>query len=236
VAETPELSVVVPAFDEAARLPGTLDRVIDYLRNEIADFEILVVDDGSRDETAHIAGEILSDVAGGSVMSLPHNRGKGAACRAGVRSARGRRILITDADLSTPIEEERVLRRALEEGADIAIGSRAHPEANITRRQSRLRESAGQGFNLLLRMLRLTDLSDTQCGFKMFSHEAARLFERARIDGFLFDVEILFLARRAGLNVVEIPVEWHNDPDSRVHLLRHLPEVLGDLLRIRLGL
>ena len=231
----PELSVIVPAYNEAHRLPQSLEHILDYLKQAVPDHEVLVVNDGSQDDTAEVAGEILARHPRGSVLSLPENRGKGAACRAGVLAATGRRILITDADLSTPIEEERRLRQALDAGADVAIGSRAHPEARITRSQSPLRESIGRGFNLVLRLLGLTGFRDTQCGFKMFTSQAGHtLFSASRIDGFLFDVEVLFLAKRAGMRVVELPVEWRNDPDSRVHVLRDLPRVAFELLKIRL--
>jgi dolichyl-phosphate beta-glucosyltransferase len=145
-------------------------------------------------------------------------------------------VLLCDADLSTPIEEERRLRAALDAGADLAIGTRAHPEARVVVRQATGREGAGRLLNRLLRALGLTDLRDTQCGFKLFRRDAARaLFERARIDGFLFDVEILRLARRSGLSLAEVPVEWRNDPDSRVRPLQHWPQVLRDVVRIRLS-
>ncbi len=235
MAEPLDLSVVIPCYDEAARLPATLARVIEHLRREGLRFEILVVDDGSRDDTAGSARGWLARERCGEVIALPGNRGKGAACRAGALAARGRRVLLCDADLSTPIEEERRLRATLDAGADLVIGTRAHPEARIVVRQARGRESAGRLLNLLLRTLGLTDLHDTQCGFKLFRRDAARtLFERAAIDGFLFDVEILRLARRAGLRLAEVPVEWRNDPDSRVHPLRHWPQILRDLVRISL--
>jgi dolichyl-phosphate beta-glucosyltransferase len=236
LAEAPDLSLVIPCYDEATRLPATLERAIAYLRRERPRFEILVVDDGSRDATAEVARGLLERERCGAVIALPRNRGKGAACRAGALAARGRHVLLCDADLSTPIEEERRLRAALDAGADLAIGTRAHPQARIVVRQARGREGAGRLLNRLLRALGLTDLRDTQCGFKLFRREAARaLFERARIDGFLFDVEILRLARRDGLSLAEVPVEWRNDPDSRVRPLRHWPQVLWDLLRIRLS-
>lgn len=232
--EDPELSLVIPAFNEQSRLPRTLERVRAYFDRELPNYEILVVDDGSADETARVARASL-DGARGSVLSLPENRGKGAACRAGVLAARGLRILICDADLSTPISEERRLREVLDRGADAVIGSRGHPDAHVAVRQTGLRESAGRGLNLLLRALGLTRFYDTQCGFKMFTRDAGHaLFEHCHVNGFLFDVEVLYLAGRWGLWVVELPVEWHNDPDSRVHMLRHLPSVLSELLQIRL--
>jgi dolichyl-phosphate beta-glucosyltransferase len=231
-----DLSLVIPCYDEATRLPATLERAIAYLRRERPRFEILVVDDGSRDATAEVARALLERERCGAVIAFPHNRGKGAACRAGALAARGRQVLLCDADLSTPIEEERRLRAAVDAGADLAIGTRAHPEARIVVRQARGREGAGRLLNRLLRALGLTELRDTQCGFKLFRRDAARaLFGRARIDGFLFDVEILRLARRDGLSLAEVPVEWRNDPDSRVRPLRHWPQVLWDLLRIRLS-
>lgn len=228
--------MVIPCYDEAARLPATLERALGYLRRERPRFEILVVDDGSRDATAEVARAFLARERCGEVIVLPRNRGKGAACRAGALVARGRHVLLCDADLSTPIEEERRLRAALDAGADLAIGTRAHPEARIVVRQAPGREGAGRLLNRLLRALGLTDLRDTQCGFKLFRLNAARaLFERARIDGFLFDVELLRLARRSGLSLAEVPVEWRNDPDSRVRPLRHWPQVLRDMVRIRLS-
>ena len=233
--DRPLLSVVIPAYDEAERLPGTLKRVTAYLRAEVRSFEIVVVDDGSGDDTAERARACLADQPSSRVLSLPQNRGKGAACRRGVLAARGERILICDADLSTPIEEERRLRDPLLAGADVVIGSRAHPEARIAVRQPPLREAAGRGLNRIMRWLGLTELRDTQCGFKLFRREAAHaLFAQSRIDGFLFDLEVLMLARRQGLRTVEVPVEWRNDPDSRVHVLRGLPGIAWQLLRIRL--
>ncbi len=233
--DAPLLSVVIPAYNEADRLPATLERIASYLRAEVGAFEIVVVDDGSQDATAESARACLAEEPGGRVLSLPENRGKGAACRRGVLAARGDRILICDADLSTPIEEERRLRAPLAAGADVVIGSRAHPEARIEVRQARLREAAGRGLNRIMRWLGLTQFRDTQCGFKLFRREAAHaLFAESRIDGFLFDVEVLMLATRQDLTIVEVPVEWHNDPDSRVHVLRGLPGIAWQLLRISL--
>jgi dolichyl-phosphate beta-glucosyltransferase len=234
MSRSPELTLVVPAFDEAGRLARSLCAIRSYLGGALPDHEIIVVDDGSRDDTACIASEVLSDDPRASVIRLPRNLGKGAAVRAGVLQAGGRRVLFSDADLSTPIEEEQKLRAALDAGADVAIGSRAHRESHISRSQNVVRQSMGKTFNVLARALGLTGFRDTQCGFKMFRREAAQLvFGRAKIDGFAFDVEVLLLAERAGLTVVEVPVEWRNDPSSRLGLIRAPIGMTLELLRIR---
>lgn len=230
----PEFTLVIPAYDEASRLARTLCVVCAYLERELPDHEIVVVDDGSRDDTAHIASRVLGDDPRASVIRLPRNLGKGAAVRAGALRARGRRVLFSDADLSTPIEEERKLREALDGGADVAIGSRALRESRVARRQNWIRQSMGKTFNLMARALGLTKFRDTQCGFKMFRRDAAQLlFGRAQIDGFAFDVEVLLLAERAGLTVVEVPVEWRNDPSSRLDLFFAPARMILELLRIR---
>jgi dolichyl-phosphate beta-glucosyltransferase len=178
--------------------------------------------------------ETLSRLGDGRVITLPHNQGKGAAVRAGMLAARGERILFSDADLSAPIEEERKLSAAIEAGADVAIGSRSHPGAEITKAQGVVRQSMGRTFNVGLRVLGLTRFRDTQCGFKMFRREAARkIFSEARIDGFAFDVEVLLLATRAGHRIDEVPVEWENDPASRLHMIRDSVRMILEVLRIR---
>lgn len=236
--DVPELSVIVPAYNEAARLPASLATLCAYLEREVPSFELIVVDDGSRDATAEIARtelrRLLADPERGEVIALPRNRGKGAAVRTGVLSARGEHVLFSDADLSTPIHEQERLRAALRDGADLAIGSRGLPDARITVSQGAMRQGAGRSFNRALKLMGLTDLSDTQCGFKAFTRNAAlNLFGQSRIDGFLFDVEVLYLARREGMRVVEIPVEWCNDPDSRVRMVRDFPKIVSELIRIR---
>lgn len=235
MADAPELSIVIPAYNEAARLPRTIETIVRYLSGRVASYEIIVVDDGSRDATAEVARRALESIERSDVIRFERNRGKGAAVRAGMLRAQGDHILFSDADLSTPIEEEARLRQALREGADVAIGSRALAESDITLAQSAWRQWAGRSVNALLRLLGLTSSHDTQCGFKVFTRAAAHeLFSRARIEGFLFDVEILFLAQRAGLRVAELPVRWHNDPDSRVSLVRHLPRIVVELIKLRL--
>jgi dolichyl-phosphate beta-glucosyltransferase len=227
----PELSVVIPAYDEAERLPLTLARVAAHLEAWGRPYEILVVDDGSRDATAERARE-----GGGlsvTVLRNETNRGKGHAVRRGVLASRGSRILMTDADLSTPIEELSRLAARMDEGYDVVIASRALPGARIEVRQPWHRENMGRLFNLAVRLLVVRGLRDTQCGFKLFAREPARaIFSACRLDGFCFDVEALFIARRRGYRVVEIPVTWRNDAATRVGNWRGFLAFL-DLARIR---
>lgn len=227
----PALSVVIPAYNEAARLPATLRRVAEYLDGAGISHEILVVDDGSRDDTAARALAALD----GRVRVLRNgaNRGKGYSVRRGMLAAGGRRRLMSDADLSTPIEELERLAQKIDEGCDVAIASRALPGANVEIHQSPFREGIGRAFNVLVRLLVLPGLRDTQCGFKLFSAAAAEeAFSRARLDGFSFDVEVLYVALRRGLRIAEVPVTWRNDVASRVTLLRGTAAFL-DLLRVR---
>ena len=212
---TPDLSVVIPAFNEAKRLPPTLDRIQDYLRSELPSFEIVVVDDGSTDGTAEAIEGAGHDRL--RLLRLDKNRGKGHAVRRGMLDARGALCLMTDADLSTPIEDLAVLLRALEKGYDVAIGSRAVVESRVEVRQPLYREAAGRLFNRMVRLLALPGLKDTQCGFKLWTREAAReSFSLGRLDGFCFDVEALFIARKRGRRIAEVGVTWRNDAASRV--------------------
>ena len=224
----PDLSVVIPAFNEVARLPRTLERVTAFLREGSRSYEVLVADDGSTDETAQKAR-----AAGATVLRDDHNRGKGHAVRRGMLAARGQRRLMTDADLSTPIEELPRFLARMDEGFDVVIGSRALPGSTIEVHQPWFRENVGRVYNLFVRALALPGLRDTQCGFKLWSARAAReAFSAARLDGFSFDVEALYVARKRGYRIAEIPVVWRNDAASRVGLgggSRAFP----DLLRIR---
>jgi dolichyl-phosphate beta-glucosyltransferase len=226
----PEASIVVPAYNESLRIGPTLDRIAEYFEKSRVSHEVIVVDDGSTDETASVAR-----ARGARVVVLERNRGKGAAVRAGVLASRGAAILFTDADLSTPIDQFRPFWEKLLEGYDVVIGSRAIAGSKLEVRQPWYRETMGKIFNRILRMVLPLELRDSQCGFKLFrSAPARRLFEAARIDGFAFDAEILFLAARFGYRVAEIPVPWFNSLPSRVDPLRHSVEMLRDVLRIRL--
>lgn len=224
----PALSVVIPAFNEAQRLPPTLDRIQRHLAGRPGGSEILVVDDGSADATAEVAAR-----AGAAVLRNEGNRGKGYSVRRGMLHARGARRLMTDADLSTPIEELERLMACMDEGYDVVIASRAMAGSRVEVRQPWYRENLGRAFNLVVRALVLPGLQDTQCGFKLFTAAAARdAFAASRLDGFSFDVEALVAARRRGYRIAELPVTWRNDEATRVGMVRGGLAFL-DLLRIR---
>lgn len=227
------LSIVIPAYNESRRLSSSLERIFAYCDRRGEPFEVIVVDDGSTDGTAEAVRARFGQRPALRVLSYAENRGKGYAVRHGLRNARGDLVLFTDADLSTPIEDLEKLEAAIGEGADIAIGTRAHPESRIEQRQPLYRDRAGKLFNALVRLLLLPGMRDTQCGFKLFRRERILgLLDQMRIDRFAFDVELLYLARRAGLKIREVPVVWANEPDSRVRL-SHAAAAFVDLLRIR---
>jgi len=231
----PELSVIVPAYNEGRRLAPSLRRILDYLRATGRRFEVLVVDDGSRDDTVEVARGLEADSPVGRLLVLRHvvNRGKGAALRTGVLASQGARVLLSDADLSTPIEDLERLEPHLE-SADLVLGSRAVDDADITHRQPFYRELMGKVFNLVIRLSGVRGIRDTQCGFKLLDGEAARsLFAAVTIDRFAYDVELIWLARRRGLRVVEVGVTWANSEDSRVHPVRDSLSMLRDVLRFR---
>lgn len=197
--------------------------------------EIVVVDDGSTDRTAAV-GEGAETVPGVRVrvIRLDRNRGKGASVRAGLAASRGERVLISDADLATPIEE---VERLLASAVDVAVGSRGVRRELIVERQPLARDTMGRIFNLILRTLRLTRLRDTQCGFKLIEGSLARrLAAELRLDGFAFDVELLARAARAGATIAEVPVRWRHVEASRVRPLRHGGQMLRDVLRLRIWL
>jgi len=231
-----ELSVVIPAYNESKRITRTLARVREYLSGRGASFELLVADDGSVDDTADMV-----DAAGAAfpelkLLKLKH-RGKGGAVKAGVMESRGKYVLMCDADLSTPIEELAKLKDALNQGFDLAIGSRRARGAVLARRQPLLRQSIGLLFGFLTRRIIPTGVLDTQCGFKLFRGEAARkLFALQTASGFAFDLEILALARKLGYKIAEVPVVWEDAEGSKVKPMRHLPEVMREVCRIRLNL
>jgi glycosyltransferase involved in cell wall biosynthesis len=233
----PDLSVVIPAFNEAKRLPRTLERVQDWVaRKRVAsglETEVLIVDDGSTDDTAGLVTRWQSEFCGLRLISNVINRGKGYSVRHGMLEALGAIALFSDADLSAPIEEADKLLAALD-GADIAIGSRAVDRRLIEVHESAAREMAGRVFNVMVQLMTGVRFLDTQCGFKAFRMPQARvIFEQQRIFDFGFDPELLFLARRHGLSAVEVPVRWAHDPGSKIRMGRDSLLMFWDLLQVR---
>jgi dolichyl-phosphate beta-glucosyltransferase len=233
----PELSIIIPAFNEKKRLGRTLARIRDYFGAHPAGpggIEIIVVDDGSTDDTAKLVEECARQIPSLHLISNGENRGKGYSVRRGMLEARGRVTLFTDADLSSPIEESEKLFAAICAGNDVAIGSRALDRSLIAIHQSRFREMAGIIFNGFVRLFTGLPFEDTQCGFKAFVRERSRIiFEQQRTERFGFDPEILFLAQRHGLRSVEVPVRWAHDPATKVHVLRDSLLMFADLIYIR---
>lgn len=230
---TPHLSVVVPAYNEEKRLPQTLNEVLAFLKCQSYESEIVLSDDGSLDRTVTLAREILEGFPH-QILTTPRNRGKGYAVRQGMLAANGRYILFTDADLSTPIEEVSRFLTCLEKDQDVVIGSRALPGSRVEIHQNFLREAMGKIFNRIARIFTFKGIYDSQCGFKCFRRDAARrLFSEQKLDGFSFDVEIVYLAQKAGLRILEIPVTWRNSAQSRVEVLRDPLRMFWDVLKIR---
>lgn len=232
------LSVVVPAFNEAGRLPTTLRTLREYLGRDgdgSEGHEVIVVDDGSVDGTAARALEAGEGWAQLRVLRGDSNHGKGWAVRSGMLAARGDLRLFTDADLSTPMEELAKLRERLTGRTQVVIASRALTDSDVQVHQPRHREAMGRGYNRLLQMLVLPGLRDTQCGFKLFTAEAAvACFGPLRTAGFGFDAEVLLRARRLGYEVAEVGVAWRHAENSRVSPVRDSLGTFLDLLRLRL--
>ncbi len=236
---TLDLTIVVPAFNEAHRLPDGMDRFAAAVAEGAVDLkrtEVVVIDDGSTDTTARTAQALLARLPHHRVVSLPANRGKGAAVRTGVALARSPAVAYMDADMAIDPRAVPLLLRALANGADVAIGSRALPDSMVDGTYA-LRAAMGRLFNWTVTTGTGLDLQDTQCGFKAFQTPAARLlFHLVRIDRFAFDVEVLARARRLGLRITEVPVQWKHVAGSTIHPLHDSIGMLGDVCRSRLGL
>lgn len=227
---TPHLSFIIPAFNEESRIGKSLETALEYFKGQPYTFEIVVVDDGSSDNTIQVA-ERYENVR---VIQQPGNIGKGAAVRVGMLSGAGTYRIFSDADLSTPIYETAVVLKSLEAGADICIGSRAIDRSFIKKRQPWYRETMGKVYNLIVQILVMRGIKDTQCGFKGFTaHAAEAVFSIAKIDGFSFDVEALYLARNMGLRIEQEPVEWYNDDRSTLHPIYDSLQMIIEILKIR---
>ena len=226
-----DLSIVVPAYNEAGRIGPSLRRALDYLHRRGLSYELLVVDDGSRDATVQVAAGFAAE--GVTVLRHERNRGKGGAVKTGVLASRGGRVLLSDADFSTPIEEVETLEARLAD-SPVVLGSRAVAGARVQKRQPFYRELMGKTFNRVIRLFGVRGLRDTQCGFKLLRGDVARsLCAAMTIDGFAYDVELVWLAQRRGLPVAEVGVVWVNSPDSRVSPIRSSLEMLRDVVLMR---
>lgn len=231
----PRLSVVIPAFNEAARIGRYLGEIREYLDTAYPrEAEILVADDGSTDGTAELVARVAAGWSALRLIRLDRNRGKGAAVRAGVLAARGRRILFADADGATPIAEEWRLTRALSGGAAVAAASRCVPGVGVVRDRNRVRDAVSGVFRSAAAILVGVGIRDTQCGFKMFESTAAKyLFGQSQECGYLFDIEVLALARRNGYSVAEVAVNWSEKAGSKVRVVRDSLRMFAGLWRLR---
>jgi dolichyl-phosphate beta-glucosyltransferase len=229
------LSVVVPAYNEEERLPRTLARLHEYYASQQYAYDVTVVSDGSQDRTGQIVREFSQTHPEFRLIEYRPNEGKGYATRQGMLAAEGDVVLFCDADLATPQEETEKLLPYILEGADVAIGSRPLHESRLEVRQPWYREMLGRTFNKAVQMLAIRGIDDTQCGFKMFKHEAAQeIFKRCTFNGFSFDIEALMIARDLGYRIEEVPIRWRHQEGSKVSVLRDGLKMLRDLLKLRL--
>ena len=229
---TPRWSVVIPAFNEARRLPPFLDTVVGFFEGRDEPYEVIVVDDGSTDGTSRIVEARQFPAV--RVLKLGRNAGKGAAVRAGMLAARGAYRLFADADGATPIDELKRIEPLLVAGADVVVGSRVLVDPGVSVTARRHRVAVGRVFNWLVARVGLQGVADSQCGFKAFTAPvASRLFEALSTRGFGFDVELLMLAQAAGCRIVEVPVNWADQAESKVGLFRHGPGMLWQILKAR---
>jgi len=226
-----DLSIVIPAYNESRRLGPTLRRVVDYLRQKNVPYEVLVVDDGSSDDTSEVARQYEAE--GVRVLRQEVNRGKGAVLKVGVLASQGKEVLLVDADLSTPIEDLEKLQPRLAD-AQVVLGSRSVADSDILQHQPFYRETMGRIFNLIVQIMGVRGLRDTQCGFKLLQGDVARrLFSELQIERFAYDVELVWLARRHGYRVVEVGVRWADSPASKVNPLTDSMRMFWDVMALR---
>jgi dolichyl-phosphate beta-glucosyltransferase len=231
---SPALSIVIPAYNEEQRLPRTIEQIERYLEGRKISYELIIVDDGSTDGTRQVMDAAAQRNNRIRLEALPANRGKGRALAAGVAVARGDEVLVTDADLSTPIEELEKLDAALKAGADVAIGSRAVKGSQIEIPQPVYRVLMGKVFNLIVQVVLLPGIWDTQCGFKLFRADVAHpVFAGLTTDGFGYDPEVLYMAKRRGMKIVEVPVVWRHSAPTKVLPIRSSFDMFKHVVRVR---
>jgi dolichyl-phosphate beta-glucosyltransferase len=231
---SPDLSIVIPAYNEEARLGPTLRDYVAYCRARDLKAELIVVDDGSLDRTSVVVNRFAAEHPELRLIRLAENHGKGHAVRSGVVNARGRLVLFADADGATPLSEVERLEAALAQGADVAIGSRALHDGRVTVKAKLYRRVIGRIFHGIVEALTVPGVKDTQCGFKLFRGPVAHdLFSRMRVRGFSFDVEVLMMAQRRGYRIAEVPVNWTHKPGSKVNLVTDSARMFCDLFVIR---
>jgi len=230
----PKYSIVIPAYNESGRIPATLRSVVDCVRAQGWQAEIIVVDDGSRDTTADVVRAFAATAPEVRLIQNPGNHGKGYSVRNGILQALGEIVMFTDADLSAPIEEAERLFAAIAGGADIAIGSRWLERTRQTIRQPLYRQFFGRCFNAVTRMVMSLPFADTQCGFKAFTRDAAQtVFQLQTIERWGFDPEILFIALKRGYRIEEVPVSWAHDERTRISYLKDGVRMLQDIAIVR---
>jgi dolichyl-phosphate beta-glucosyltransferase len=235
-AETPKLSVVVPCYNEEQRLPRTIEQIELYLDARGESYELILVDDGSADGTRRVMDEAAARNKAVRIVVLPANRGKGRALAEGVKVSRGEEVLVTDADLSTPIDELEKLEGALAAGAGVAIASRAVKGSRVELSQPFYRVLMGKVFNLIVQLVLLPGIWDTQCGFKLFRGDIAReVFPELTTDGFGYDPEVLYLAKKRGVRIAELPVVWRNSAPTKVMAVRSSLDMFRHVVQVRLG-
>jgi dolichyl-phosphate beta-glucosyltransferase len=230
----PRLSIVIPAYNEEQRLPRTIEQIERYLDGRQISYELILVDDGSKDGTRQVMNAAAERNPRIRLEALPGNRGKGRALATGVAVARGEQVLVTDADLSTPIEEVEKLEAALKSGAGVAIASRAVRGSRIDIRQPIYRVLMGKAFNVIVQVVLLPGIWDTQCGFKLFRADVAGpVFAALTTDGFGYDPEVLYLAKRRGVKIAEVPVVWQHSAPTKVMPIRSSFDMFKHVVRVR---
>ncbi|MCL5072519.1 MAG: glycosyltransferase family 2 protein [Actinobacteria bacterium] len=234
------LSIIIPCFNEQNRISPTIEKIIEYFHTVNQNYEIIVVDDGSTDNTAAVVNNTLNGLEDKMLrcrivlLKNDRNYGKGYSVRKGVLASNGKLILFTDADLSTPIEEIEKFYNFKNNGYDIVIGSRGLKQSHIIKRQIKIREIMGKTFNFMVRKITGLEFFDTQCGFKLFDRNSVdRIFPLLKIDDYSFDVEILYVAKKMGFLIKEVPVEWINSEDSKVAIIKDSLKMLKSILKIK---